>query len=108
VSAVKKHDKKLSQNFVTNPGTFLAAEEPTNHPKARHFFFECALRVKKHQHTGTTRGMTQHDFLQSNTGHPAHTKMQHLFGSFPGLFYPDIHAPGCCPPPAVRLFFKGT
>jgi hypothetical protein len=28
---------------MTNPGTFLASEEPTNHPKVRQLFFECAL-----------------------------------------------------------------
>jgi hypothetical protein len=38
VRGVQKHDKKISPKNLTNPGTFLASEEPTNHPKARHFF----------------------------------------------------------------------
>jgi hypothetical protein len=38
VRAVQKHDKKISHKKLTNPGTFLASEEPTNHPKVRHFF----------------------------------------------------------------------
>jgi hypothetical protein len=43
VRGVKKHDKKISQKNLTNPGTFLASEEPTNHVGVRHFFFECPL-----------------------------------------------------------------
>jgi hypothetical protein len=43
VRGVQKHDKKISQKNLTNPGTFLASEEPTNHPKVRQFFFECPL-----------------------------------------------------------------
>jgi hypothetical protein len=39
VRGVQKHDKKISKKNLTSPGTFLASEEPTNHPKARHFFF---------------------------------------------------------------------
>jgi hypothetical protein len=38
VRGVEKHDKKISPKNLTNPGTVLASEEPTNHPKARHFF----------------------------------------------------------------------
>ena len=39
VRGVQKHDKKVSEKNLTNPGTFLAPEEPTNHVKVRHFFF---------------------------------------------------------------------
>jgi hypothetical protein len=39
VRGVQKHEKKISKKNLTSPGTFLASEEPTNHPKARHFFF---------------------------------------------------------------------
>jgi hypothetical protein len=39
VRGVQKHDKKISKKNLTNPGTFLAPEEPTNHVKVRHFFF---------------------------------------------------------------------
>jgi hypothetical protein len=35
VRGVQKHGKKNSQKNLTNPGSFLASEEPTNHPKAR-------------------------------------------------------------------------
>jgi hypothetical protein len=31
VRGVQKHDEKLSKKKLTNPGTFLASEEPTNH-----------------------------------------------------------------------------
>jgi hypothetical protein len=30
--------QKISKPNLTNPGTFLASEEPTNHVGARHFF----------------------------------------------------------------------
>jgi hypothetical protein len=44
VRGVQKHDKKSHNFFGTNPGTFLASEEPTNHPKkVRHFFFGVPL-----------------------------------------------------------------
>jgi hypothetical protein len=43
VRGAQKHDKKTSKKNLTNPGTFLAPEEPTNHVKVRHFFFECPL-----------------------------------------------------------------
>jgi hypothetical protein len=33
VRGVQKHDKKISKKKLTNPGTFSASEEPTNHPK---------------------------------------------------------------------------
>jgi hypothetical protein len=36
--------KNLGKN-LTNPGTFLAPEQPTNHVGVRHFVVECALRV---------------------------------------------------------------
>jgi hypothetical protein len=39
VRGVQKHDKKISGKNLTDPGTFLASEEPTNHVGARHFFF---------------------------------------------------------------------
>jgi hypothetical protein len=39
VRGVQKHDKKISEKKLTSPGTFLASEEPINHPKVRHFFF---------------------------------------------------------------------
>jgi hypothetical protein len=39
VRGVQKHEKKISKTNLTNPGTFLASEEPTNHVGARHFFF---------------------------------------------------------------------
>jgi hypothetical protein len=39
VRGVQKHDKKNLGKNLTNPGTFLASEEPTNHVGARHFFF---------------------------------------------------------------------
>jgi hypothetical protein len=39
VGGVQKHDKKISEKNLTNPGTFLAPEEPTNHVKVRHFFY---------------------------------------------------------------------
>jgi hypothetical protein len=39
VREVQKHDKKISKKNLTNPGTFLAPEEPTNQVKVRHFFF---------------------------------------------------------------------
>jgi hypothetical protein len=39
VRGVQKHDKKISKKNLTNPGTFLAPEEPTNHVKVRHFCF---------------------------------------------------------------------
>jgi hypothetical protein len=35
---LKKHDKKISHKNLTSPGTFLASEEPTNHPKVRKLF----------------------------------------------------------------------
>jgi hypothetical protein len=35
VRGVKKHDKKNAHKNLTSPGTFLASEEPTNHPKVR-------------------------------------------------------------------------
>jgi hypothetical protein len=38
VRGVQKHDKK-SRIFLTDPGTFLASEEPTNHVGGRRFFF---------------------------------------------------------------------
>jgi hypothetical protein len=47
VRGVQKHDKKISQKNLTSPGIFWASEEPTNHPKARRFFFvsaPCARR----------------------------------------------------------------
>jgi hypothetical protein len=43
VRGVNKHDKKISQKNLTSPGTFLASEEPTNHPKVRQFFFGVPL-----------------------------------------------------------------
>jgi hypothetical protein len=39
VSGVQKHDKKISGKKMTNPGTFLASEEPTNPVGVRHFVF---------------------------------------------------------------------
>ena len=39
VRGVQKHDKKISGKNLTNPGTFLASEEPTNHVGVRHFCF---------------------------------------------------------------------
>jgi hypothetical protein len=39
VRGVQKHDKQISKKNLTNPGTFLAPEEPTNHVKVRHFCF---------------------------------------------------------------------
>jgi hypothetical protein len=43
VRRVEKHDKKISQVVLANPGTFLASEEPTNHPKVRHILERCKL-----------------------------------------------------------------
>jgi hypothetical protein len=40
VRGVQKHDKKISEKNLTNPGTLLASEEPTNHVGVRHLFFE--------------------------------------------------------------------
>jgi hypothetical protein len=35
--------KALQRKNLPNPGTFLTCEEPTDHPKLRHFEFECPL-----------------------------------------------------------------
>jgi hypothetical protein len=43
VRGVQKHDKKISHKNLTNPGTFLASKEPTNHLEVRQKFFECPL-----------------------------------------------------------------
>jgi hypothetical protein len=37
--SVRGGQKKISKKSLTNPGTFLASEEPTNHVKVRRFFF---------------------------------------------------------------------
>jgi hypothetical protein len=47
-----KHDKKISHKNLTSPGTFLASEEPTNHPKVRRFFFECPVPLVDYQWIG--------------------------------------------------------
>jgi hypothetical protein len=39
----KKTRPNISQKKLTSPGTFLASEEPTNHPKVRQFVFEGPL-----------------------------------------------------------------
>ena len=45
VRGVQKHDKKNSKKNLTNPGTFLASEEPTNHVGARRFFLSAPCLV---------------------------------------------------------------
>jgi hypothetical protein len=45
VRGVQKHDKKNSHKNLTNPGTFLASEEPTNHPKVRKLFLSAPCQA---------------------------------------------------------------
>jgi hypothetical protein len=52
VTGVQKHDKKISPKKMTNPGTFLASEEPTNHVGARHFVFECPFALRSPRWAG--------------------------------------------------------
>jgi hypothetical protein len=52
VRGVLKHDKSRGEK-LTNPGTFLASEEPTNHVGVRRFLFKCPLPLPRALYPGT-------------------------------------------------------